>query len=143
MKKLVFILFILATVATKAQTPAVIDTTIKISSYVLLDLKTTKDTVLVNLTGKYNKASIVAYTTSGQDTLYVSTKDISGTVYSRKTLKTLSDSVATTINYTKIIVTTTPKEWLINDPKPSSILIMRTHKLVTTKVIIAGKQDSY
>jgi hypothetical protein len=78
--------------------------------------------------------TIVA-TATGADTIDVYTLAANGTTWVKGSLIDLSTNTAVT----QIIASTTSKEFLVNNPRPSNILLLCTDASASIAIVVAGR----
>ena len=137
MKKLITLLILVLSIKALGQ-----DATTKFSTVYRDTLTATRDTVIATPQNKYEYYTIVAYTSSGTDSIYVDTQtpanrviNVTSQAWSQKGLRDLS--TGSPVSY--IIATTTPVEYLIFDPDITNIRVRTPDVTVTTRIFIQGK----
>ena len=138
MKKLITLLILLFCINVQAQ-----DTTYTVTTMFFADtLTSTRDTVVLSIKNNYGYWSITLDSDS-LDTVYVDTKtfniNAAGDYY--WTQKALIDMSADTV-VTSAAVTTTPKEFLILDPRATGIRLRSTVATNTAYIIQLKNQGA-
>ena len=138
MKKLITLLILLFCINVQAQ-----DTTYTVTSMFFADtLTSTRDTVVLSIKNNYGYWSITLDSDS-LDTVYVDTKtfniNAAGDYY--WTQKALTDMSADTV-VTSAAITTTPKEFLILDPRATGIRLRSTVATNTAYIIQLKNQGA-
>jgi hypothetical protein len=115
-----------------------VSTSIGSLGYYTNTMTATVDSIQLNTSmGNQKKAdyyTIVA-TATGADTIDVYTLAANGTTWVKGSLIDLSTNTAVT----QIIASTTSKEFLVNNPRPSNILLLCTDASASIAIVVAGR----
>jgi hypothetical protein len=103
-------------------------------------LKPGKKTIVVNMTstGTFKNWILTVFTTSGVDTITVETKSRKGNFYSYKSIVDLTTGIVQTGTLT---ITTTVKEYAINDPQITSVRLTTADVITNAVFVLSGKND--
>lgn len=100
-------------------------------------LTATIDTIQVRIPSSWSYYTITAYTSTGTDSVEVSTLSINNLIWSRHGVTDLS----TGVDATQIVVTTTAIEFYVMDTTPNKIRLVRpSNDAGTTIIVVSGKK---